>query len=79
MFRAKMDLLLQQKALEESKVGTHNHAEDPSSDHENELLDKLIDAFGAELEEVKKNNREELGVQYAKFTRAFEQAEKLAT
>ena len=53
MFRAKMDLFLQQKAHEESKTNMHNHAEDLSADCENELLDKLIDAFGAELEEVK--------------------------
>jgi hypothetical protein len=71
MFRAKMNSI-QQKTIEESKEEALDRIEDFSEECENELLDKVIAAFGAELEEVKESNRHELAHQYAKFTSAYE-------
>ena len=62
---------IQQKAMEESKEGADNLMDNYSEDCEDELLGKVIEAFGVELEALKESNRQELAVQYAKFTSAY--------
>ena len=57
--------------MEESKEGADNPMDNYSEDCEDELLGKVIEAFGVELEALKESNRRELANQYAKFTSAY--------